>query len=104
MQRGEVWWARLPAPAGMRPVLIISRDKAVQVRQAVTVAQITRTVRAIPTEVPLGRSDGMPKACVVNADVLLTVPKKLLSRRLCSLSPGKMGLVAEALRFALALS
>ena len=28
MKRGEVWWARLPAPQGLRPVLLLSRQKA----------------------------------------------------------------------------
>ncbi len=103
MQRGEVWWAALPRPAGMRPVLILSRDKAVQVREAVTVAQVTRAVRSIPTEVPLDKNDGMPKPCVVNADVLLTIPKRMLLRRVGALSGAKMALVADAVRFALAL-
>lgn len=103
MLRGEVWWAELPAPAGPRPVVLLSRDKAIQVRLLVTVAQVSRTVRGIPTEVALGREDGMPKACVVNADVLLTIPKSMLTRRVCALGPEKLKAVGEAVRFALAL-
>jgi mRNA-degrading endonuclease toxin of MazEF toxin-antitoxin module len=26
MRRGEVWWADLPAPAGKRPVVLLSRN------------------------------------------------------------------------------
>jgi mRNA interferase MazF len=66
MKRGEVWWADLPLPAGRRPVLLLSRDNAYRVRNAVTVAQITRTVRKIPVEVALERQDGMPTRCAVN--------------------------------------
>lgn len=103
MVRGEVWWADLPAPAGRRPVVLLSRDKAIQVRLLVTVAQVTRTIRGIPAEVPLDREDGMPKACAVNADVLLTIPKAMLGRRICALGPRKMQEVGEAVRFALGL-
>jgi mRNA-degrading endonuclease toxin of MazEF toxin-antitoxin module len=67
------------------------------------VAQITRTVRRIPTEVPLDKNDGMPKACVVNTDVLLTIPKSLLTDRICVLSYDKMQAVGQSLKFALAL-
>lgn len=101
MLRGEVWWANLSRPSGARPVLLLSRNKAIQVRQSVTVAQITRTIRDIPTEVPLGRGDGLPKACVVNADVLFTIPKALLTNRICVLPSEKMRSVNAAVRFAL---
>ncbi|MFH1725436.1 MAG: type II toxin-antitoxin system PemK/MazF family toxin [Elusimicrobiota bacterium] len=103
MRRGEVWWAHLPRPAGKRPVLLLSRDAAIQVRQAVTAAQITRTIRHIPTEVLLGKKEGMPKTCVVNADVLLTIPKSVLLRRICALPFKKMRAVEQAVKFALAL-
>ena len=103
MRRGEVWWAHLPPPAGRRPVLLLSRDKAYLVRTSVTVAAITRTVREIPTEVPLGPEDGMPERCVVNADDILTIPKSLLEQRITALEPGKLMAVASAIRFALDL-
>ena len=48
MRRGEVWWADQPQPIGRRPVLLLSRDEAYNVRNAVTVAQITTTVRNLP--------------------------------------------------------
>jgi len=85
-------------------VLLLSRDKAYAVRTAVTVASITRTVRNIPTEVSLGREDGLPEACVVNLDDILTIPKSLLEERVTLLSEDRMRLVARAVRFALALS
>ncbi len=104
MQRGEVWWADLPPPAGRRPVLLLSRDRAYRVRTSVTVALITRTVRNIPVEVQLDLDDGMPAACVINADNILTVPSALLNERITILSRVKMAAVASAVRFALDLS
>ena len=103
MRRGEVWWADMPQPAGARPVLLLSRQKAIDVRSHVTVCPLTRTVREIPSEVPLAPSDGVPKACAANLDTLQTIPKALLRERLCLLSPSKLRAVAEALKFSLDL-
>ena len=103
MRRGEVWWAELPPPAGRRPVLLLSRNRAYRARANVTFALITRTARGIPTEVPLGQEDGMPVSCVVNADDILTAPKSLLAERITILSLEKMAAVASAVRFALHL-
>ena len=103
MKRGEVWWANFPAPIGRRPVVLLSRDSAYAVRFSVTVAPVTRTVHAIPVEVPLGPEDGLPEQCVVNLDGIATIPKKALDRSLATLSPEKMRLVDRAIRFALGL-
>ena len=103
MRRGEIWWAEQPAPIGRRPVLLLSRDEAYRIRQAVTVAQVTRTIRDIPVEVPLGIEDGMPKNCVVNLDTLVTLRKEILHQRICALSMEKMHQVEDALRFALGM-
>ena len=103
MERGEVWWAELPKPVGRRPVVILSRNKAIQVREYVTVAEVTRTIRDIPVEVSLGPEDGLPAKCVVNLDVINTVPKKLLASQITILSEKKLIAVEAALKFALAL-
>ena len=103
MRRGDVWWADLPAPAGRRPVVLLSRDEAYAVRQLVTVAPVTTRVRGIPTEVPLGRGDGLPRSCVANLDTITTIPKRALTERLAPLSPAKLSAVEDSLRFALGL-
>jgi mRNA interferase MazF len=103
MQRGEVRWAELPSPVGKRPVLLLTRDAAYIVRTAVTVALITRTIRKIPVEVPLGIEEGMPSPCVVNLDNILTIPKARITERITKLSPDKMADVAKAVVFALNL-
>jgi len=103
MRRGEVWWAELPPPAGRRPVVLLSRDEAYTVRELVTVAPITTRSRRIPTEVALGRGDGLPRRCVANLDMITTIPKRMLTHQLCTLGPGKRAAVDHALRFALGL-
>jgi len=103
MKRGEVWWVDMPAPAGRRPAVLLSRDSAYRVRAAITVAPITRTIRNIPVEVILDRSDGMPARCAVNLDDIATLPKVLIKQRITALSTEKIRLVDEAIRFALSL-
>jgi len=103
MRRGEIWWAKLPKPAGRRPVVLLSRDSAYAVRTAVTVAPLTQTIRDIPVEGPLGPQEGVPRRCVVNLDDLATIPKALLEKRITSLSHDKLRAVANAVRFALDL-
>ena len=103
MRRGEVWWAKLPLPAGRRPVLLLSRNEAYLVRDLVTVAPLTTRIRGIPTEVRLGAEDGLPRECVVNLDTITTIPKASLAERIAILSTEKLVTVEQALRFALGL-
>ena len=103
MRRGEVWWALLPKPAGRRPVVLLSRNEAYVVRDLVTIAPVTTRVRRIPTEVPLGPDEGLPKRCVVNLDAITTIPKGALTARVVALSPEKVAAIERALHFALAL-
>src|SRR5438105_459645 len=104
MERGEVWWARLPPPVGRRPVLLLSRNRAYQVRTSITVAPITRTIRNIPVEVPVDETDGMPAPSAVNLDDILTIPIAVLEDRITALSNAKMIQVKEAVVFALDLA
>jgi mRNA interferase MazF len=101
MRRGEVWWAEFPAPAGRRPVVLLSRNEAYAVRELVTVAPITTRIRRIPTEVALGPREGLPKACVVNLDTITTIPKRALTQLVAPLPAEKLVAVERALRFAL---
>ena len=103
MRRGEVWWAKQPEPIGRRPVVLLSRDEAYRVRNAVTVAQITTTIRNIPVEVFLSEKDGLPKKCVVNLDAITTIRKARLLERICSLKTEKIAQVDKAIKFALSL-
>lgn len=75
MARGDVVWASLP-PFDRRPVLIVTRSGARHSK--VTVAPVTRTVRGIASEVPLGVREGLRWRCVANVDDLLTVPRAIL--------------------------
>jgi mRNA interferase MazF len=100
MKRGEVWWATLDK---RRPVVLLSRDEAYEVRAMVIVAPVSTTVRGFSVEVKVGRSEGLPRAGVINCDWLVTIPKSDLIERAGVLSATKVALLDEALRFALGL-
>ncbi len=103
MRRGEIWWAELKDPAGRRPVLLLSRNEAYAVRELVIVAPVTTRMRHIPSEVPLGPGDGLPRPCVVNLDTITTIAKRSLQERLVPIGPEKLKAVEAALHFALGL-
>jgi mRNA interferase MazF len=84
-------------------VVLLSRNEAYDVRDLVIVAPLTSRVRRIASEVTLGTADGLPRACVANLDIITTVPKALLTRRLTALSTERVAAVDRALRFALGL-
>ena len=103
MKRGEVWWADLPNPIGRKPVVLLSRDEAYNVRNAVTVAEVTTNIRRISVEVLLSKGDGLPKPCAVNLDTIITIRKALLKERICLLRQEKINAINYAIKFALAL-
>lgn len=81
---------------------VLTRDAAATVLTSVTCAAITRTVRGIRSEVEIGVPEGLPEACVINCDNLMSVP-------IADLDPEPVGTLGElaraqldqALRFAL---
>ena len=102
MKQYEIWWADLPKPAGRRPVLLLSRDDAYPILNKFIAAEITRTIRHIPIEVPLGSIEGMPKPCVVNCDNLRTISKVHLVKKIAKLSQERVHEVKRAVGYAFA--
>ena len=98
-RRGEVWWGELEG-VGRRPFLVLTRDAAIPVLSGLVCAPVTRTVRAIPTELPLGPEDGMPVACAASFDNLWTIPKASLTERITRLHPERLVEGCRALRSA----
>ncbi len=96
MRRGDVVWLEVPE-AGRRPVCVLTRPAALPVLRNAVVALVTRTVRGIPTEVPLGPDDGMPEACAISLDNVTTVPVAQLTDRITTLSGVQMHAVCAAL-------
>jgi mRNA interferase MazF len=103
VNRGEIYWANLQ-DAGRRPALIVTRSAAIPHLARVTVAPITRTIRDIASEVPVGRKEGLPATSVASCDNLLTVDKRVFDPEpVGKLGQGKVALLDRALRFALGI-
>jgi mRNA interferase MazF len=90
--RGEVWWGEAPDAKG-RPFLVVSRDAANAVMQRVLVAPVTTRIRAVPSELPLGPEEGLPRPSVASFDNLRPFPKAMLTRRLGALDPARRHLL-----------
>ncbi len=95
-RRGEVWWGEEPQ-RGRRPYLVLTRDSVIGSLSEVLVAVVTRTIRRIPTQVEIDKSDGMREPCAVNLDDMLMMPLGQLTERQCELSPERMAEVCAAL-------
>jgi mRNA interferase MazF len=83
-------------------VCVLTRDAAIEVLAALTCAPITRTIRGIRSEVPVGVEEGLPEASVVTCDNIITIPRR-------TLDPAPVGRIGatkragldQALRYAL---
>ncbi len=100
IQQGAIYWAEVESDKG-RPFLVLTRDRAIPVLNAVLAAPITRSIRGIPTEVPLGEDDGMKFECVATIDNVKSVPKATFTRQMGSIAAGRWPDVCAAMRAAL---
>ena len=101
MRRAEVWWAELPPPVGNRPVVILTRDTVLHSIGSIVVTLVTRTVRGLPTEIELGRQQGLPVRCVANLDNIFTVPRHRLTRLMGACGTSKVEELNGAIKVAL---
>ncbi len=99
-RRGEIWWGELEN-VGRRPFLVLTRDAAIPVLVGLVCAPVTRTIRAIPTELALGPEDGMPIKCAASFDNLRTIPKVALTTRITRLHPERLDDACRALSIAI---
>lgn len=97
--RGQIWWGEIEE-VGRRPFLVMTRSAAIPVLNSVLAAPVTRTIRAIPSELPLGLDDGMPVDCVASFDNLRVVPKVYLVSQICALQPTRLAEACTALQAA----
>ena len=94
--QGDIWWAE--AEDKRRPVLVVTRSDAVPVLSRIVVAPVTRTIRGIPTEVPLGVSHGLPEDCVASFDNLQQIRVGFLTHRVGALAIGERQEICRALQ------
>jgi mRNA interferase MazF len=101
VKRGEVRWYKSARSDKNRPVVILTRDSALEFLGEVTVAPITSTIRDIPSDVLLAKEDGMPMDCAINLDHIQTVAKSKIGPLITTLNPRKLLEIRSALLFAL---
>ena len=100
MTRGEVWLAQVGRKK--RPVLVLTRPEVLDVRELVTVAEITTSIRGLAAEIRLDHGDvGLDQASVVNCDGLHTVPQTSLTTYVGGVSDETMRNVCSAVAYAL---
>jgi mRNA interferase MazF len=81
-------------------VLVLTRERFVPRLRAVLVAPLTTRVRGIPTEVELGKVDGVPRRSAVNFDNVFTLDQSRFERRIARLTGDRLEAVCAAYRFA----
>ncbi len=84
--QGELWLLEAPNRKA-RPVLVITRNQAIDALNDVVVAPVSSTERRIPTCLSVGPDEGLDHDSVAAFDNLAVVPKSLLTARLGTLTP-----------------
>ena len=100
VNRGEIWLYTFAAPDKRRPVLVLSRQKAITLLRTALVAPISSAAHGSPSEVPVGIEEGLKHDSVVNLDQVQTVNQAHLQHFVGSLGPAKMAAVCRALLIA----
>jgi mRNA interferase MazF len=104
MKQYEIRWARLPAPVGLRPLLLLTRSPAYAYLTKVLAAEVTTRVRGIAQEVRLGPRDAMPKPCAAKLDNIHLVPTAAIGPLITTLRPERVVEVKRALGHVLSWS
>ena len=99
--RGDVRLYSFAPPDKKRPVVVLTRNSAINYLSSITVAPITSAIRGVPSEVALDEQDGMKSPCAVNLHNAVTVSKDRLGKRVAQLNPSRMYEICSALRFSL---
>jgi mRNA interferase MazF len=112
INRGEIWWATLPDPAGSgpgykRPVLIIQSDEFNKSKiNTIVVTVITSNIRlaVAPGNILLSsKKSKLPKESVINISQIITIDKSFLTEKIHILSNEIITSVNDSLRLILKL-
>jgi len=96
-----VWWCELVG-IGRRPVVVLSRDAAIQRLRRAVIAPCTTTIRGLASEVILEPGDDpIPRRAAVNLDSVESVTVAVLVERLGRLADARMREVCGALEVAI---
>jgi mRNA interferase MazF len=104
VSRGEIWWYEFQRPGKRRPVLVLSRNEAIDVLPRVMVAPITSTIRDLPSEFRVGVRHGLKVESAVTFDAIQTVEQTALRQFIGSISSSELREICSALEVAVGCS
>ncbi len=100
MTRGEVWLAQVGRKT--RPVLVLTRSEVLDVRELVTVAEVTTSARGLAAEVEIDHEQiGLDRPSVINCDGIHTVAQRSLTRPVGQIGDDTLRKVCSAISYAL---
>ena len=98
--RGDLWLCEFRRPDKRRPVLVLSRQAAIEALHTVIIAPVTTTIRGMRSEVPLGVEHGLKTPSAANLDHVQIVERSKLTRYLGNIGPERMARACLALAVA----
>jgi mRNA-degrading endonuclease toxin of MazEF toxin-antitoxin module len=100
VNRGDVWLAEVGSKR--RPVLVLTRSEVIDVRELVTVAEVTTSIRGLAVEVSVADEDlALKQPSMINCDGIHTVAQSSLTSYIGSVSEPTMERVCAAICYAL---
>lgn len=100
IRQGQIRWSERPDDK-RRPVLIVSRDGSIGSMSDVLRIPLTTRVRGLPTEILLGREDGLDRDSAANAQQIGEIPRTYLSDQIGEIAPGRWHEVCNAVAIAI---
>src|SRR5260370_26787267 len=98
--RGEGWLAQVGRKT--RPVLVLTRPEVIDVRNLVTVAEVTTSIRGLAAEVDVDHvALGLDRPSVINCDGIHTVGQTTLTTVVGKVGADTMRKVCSAVSYAL---
>jgi mRNA-degrading endonuclease toxin of MazEF toxin-antitoxin module len=84
-----------------RPVLVLTRSEVIDVRDLVTVAEVTTSIRGLAAEVEIDHADvGLDRPSVINCDGIHTVAQTALTGPVGRVGDNVMRRVCSAVSYA----
>jgi len=100
LRRGELWLARVGRKR--RPVLVLTRTEVIHVRELVTVAEVTTSIRGLATEVDVDQAEvGLVRPSVISCDGIHTISQASLTGPIGEVDHDTMHRVCLAISYAL---
>jgi mRNA interferase MazF len=100
VRRGELWLAHVGRKS--RPVVVLTRSEVLDVRDLVTVAEVTTSIRGLAAEVDFDHAEaGLDQMSVINCDGLHTIAQASLTGPIGHVNDNVMRRVCSATSYAL---